>query len=598
MNKELVERERIDEKYKWDVESLYKNIDHWEKDYEKLNEKLNDFKQYENTLKSSPKVLLNSLRDYENIYRLVGNLYSYASLKQDEDTRVAKYQALADKAFRVYIKASETTAFFLPEILDFEEKQIKNFIEAENDLALYEHYLKESLRKKEHVLSAREEEILAQVSEIGSSSENIYSMLSNADLKFPKAVDSEGKEYELTSGSYIPLMESKDRVLRKSAFKNLYGVYKGLENTFAASLDGELKANKFFANMRKYKNTMEASLDKNNIDVKVYKNLIKSVHDNLQPMYKYIDIRKRVMGLDSIHMYDIYNPIVSNVDSKYSFEEAKEIIRESLKPLGEKYLNIVDEGFNSRWIDVYENKGKRSGGYSGGSYDSKPFILLNYKDTLDSVFTTTHEMGHSIHSYLSRKNQPYIYSGYSIFVAEVASTVNEVLLINYLLDNAKDKDEKTYIINHFIDSFRGTVYRQTMFAEFEKNINDYIAAGGALTSDYLNKEYRELNSLYFGNEMILDEEINVEWARIPHFYYNYYVYQYATGFAAAVNIANKILKGEDNIVDKYIEFLSSGSSDYPLNILEKLGIDMRKPHTVNQALDIFNQLVDDLDKLI
>ncbi len=594
----LLERKDIDKEYKWDVESLYENLDAWEEDYKLVEKKVEEFLGYKSRLKEGPETLLEALRARDNIFRILGNLYSYASLKLDEDTRDSKYQALSDKAFRLYIASQEKMAFFTPEVLEFTKEEIEDFFKRNKDLCLYRQEIKETLRRKDHILSPREEAIMSKASEMASNSENVFSMLNNADLKFPSIKNEEGEEVEITHGNYISLMMSKDRAVRKNAFEQMYSVYMGLKNTFAAVLDGELKANKFFAEMRGYKNTMEASLDENNISVDVYNNLIATIHENMEPMYKYVKIRKRAMDLDEIHMYDIYNPIVKDYDFKYSFEEAKELIEKALEPLGEEYLEIVREGFNSRWIDVYENVGKRSGGYSGGSYDSKPFILLNYKDTIDSVFTTAHEMGHSIHSYLSRKNQPFIYSSYGIFVAEVASTVNEVLLINYLLENAKTKSEKAYLLGHFIDAFRATVYRQTMFAEFEKIINEYVEAGGALTADYLNDEYKKLNRLYFGEEMVLDDEIDHEWSRIPHFYYNYYVYQYATGYSAAVSIASKILAKEEGIVDRYIKFLSSGSSDYPLNILKDLGVNMEEKTPVENAIKVFSDLVDELDKLI
>lgn len=598
MDNKLLERKDIDKRYKWDVESLYEDLDKWQVDYEKVEKDLEKFIKYKGRLRESSEILLEGLRARDEIFRRLGNIYSYASLKHDEDTRDSKYQALSDKAFRIYVRANEEMAFFLPEILEFTRPELEKFLEANKDLEIYRQELGEILRRKEHILSPREEAIMSKASEMASNSENVFSMLNNADLKFPRVKDENGQEVEITHGNYISLMMSKDRQVRRESFQKMYSVYMGLKNTFAAILDGELKSNKFFSEMRGYKNTMEASLDQNNISTDVYDNLIETIHENMEPMYKYVKIRKKALDLDEIHMYDIYNPIVKDYEFKYSFEEAKDLIEKALRPLGEDYLQIVREGFSSNWIDVYENLGKRSGGYSGGSYDSKPFILLNYKDTIDSVFTTAHEMGHSIHSYLSRKNQPFVYSNYGIFVAEVASTVNEVLLINYLLENSKSKVEKIYLLGHFIDAFRATVYRQTMFAEFEKIINEYIEGGGALTADYLNEEYKKLNALYFGKEMVLDDEIAHEWSRIPHFYYNYYVYQYATGYSAAVSIASRILKGEVGIVDKYLKFLSSGSSKYPLEILKEVGLDMETREPIENALKVFSNLVDEMDSLI
>lgn len=596
LNKNL-NREEIPVKYTWDVESLYENQEKWDIDYKILEVEIEGFKKFKGKLDDS-KLLLEALTSRDNIYRIAGNLYSYASLKLDEDTRASKYQMLSDKAFRIYVGADEAMAFFVPEILSLNLEKIENLIKENEKLKLYEKLLKEILRKKDHILSEKEEMIMAKVSEVSSNSENVFSMLNNADLKFPTIKSETGEEIEITHGNYVPLMMSTNRDVRKNTFKAMYSVYMGLKNTFAATLDGEVKSNKFFAEMRGYKTSLVASLDQNNISEAVYVNLIDAIHGNMEPMYKYISMRKKAMDLDEIHMYDIHNPIVKDYEFKYEFEDAKSLVEKALAPLGEDYINIVKEGFNSRWIDVYENVGKRSGGYSGGSYDSKPFILLNYKNSIDSVFTLAHEMGHSIHSYLSRENQPFVYSNYSIFVAEVASTVNEVLLINYLLKNSKSDSEKIYLLGHFIDAFKSTVYRQTMFAEFEKIINDYVREEGGLTADYLNAEYRKLNQLYFGPEMVLDEEIDHEWSRIPHFYYNFYVYQYATGYSAAVAIANKILNKEQGIVEKYINFLSSGSSDYPIDTLRKVGIDMESKEPVENALKVFSDLVDQMDDLI
>lgn len=600
MNKkdELLEREEIEDKYKWDVESIYKNLDEWEKDVIKLNEKSDELSKLEGKLSDSADLLYKGLVVKDQVSRLANKLYTYTSLRLDEDTRKGKSQALSDKAFRLYLKVSERASFFTPELLKFDEKKLEEFLEEKEELRIYEQYLKEVLRRKEHVLSAREEAIMTKVSEISSSPQNVFGMLNNADLKFPKIKNEKGIDVEITQGNFIPLMESKDRRVREDAFKALYSTYKGLENTFASLLDGELKGNKFNAEMRNYENTMEASLDRNNISLDVYDNLLDSIHDNMDSMYDYMDIRRKALNIEEHHMYDLYTPIVEDIDLKFTYEQGKELIKKGLEPLGEEYISILTEGFETGWVDVYENKGKRSGGYSGGSYDSKPFILLNYKDTMDSVFTLAHEMGHSIHSYLSRKNQPFIYSSYGIFVAEVASTVNEILLINHLLKEAKTEEHKKYLMNHQLDSFRTTVYRQAMFAEFERDINQYIASGGALTADYLSESYKKLNEIYYGPNVIINEEIAIEWARIPHFYYDYYVYQYATGYSAAVSIAEKILNKEEGIVDKYMNFLKSGSSDYPINILKEIGIDMTTREPIDKALEKFGELVDDMKKLV
>lgn len=596
--KEVQERKEIPEQYKWDLESMYSSIEEWEKDYNLAKEMAKEFENHRGKVASSSENLFNALEDMGKLYRIVENLYTYAHMKLDEDTRVGKSQELSDKGLSLYVEVEEKTSFVTPEILTLDLPTLEKYFEEKEELKLYRQYLNDIMRQKEHILSAREESILAQMGEMASAPQKIFSMLNNADIKFPTIKDEEGKDVEITHGNFIPLMESKDREVRKNAFKGLYDTYKGFKNTFAASLNGDLKKNIFYAKIRNYNSSREASLDRNNISLSVYDNLINSIHKNLESMYKYMSIRKRALGVDELHMYDIYTPIVKDVDYNIPYEEAVEIIKKALKPLGEEYMAIVEEGFSSRWIDVYENRGKRSGAYSSGSYDSKPYILLNYHNTLDNVFTIAHEMGHSIHSYLTRKYQPFIYGNYSIFVAEVASTVNEALLLDYMLKNVKDDNKKLYLLNHYLESFRTTVFRQTMFAEFEKIISEYLESGGALTADYLCETYKKLNELYYGPDVVIDDEIAMEWARIPHFYYNFYVYQYATGYSAAVHLSQKILEEGESAVEKYLTFLKSGSSDYPLNVLKLAGVDMTTEGPVDNAMKLFSKLVEEMDKLI
>lgn len=598
MSKELLERKDVSKEYTWDLESMFANIDEWEKEYKRIKELGDKFQDHRKRFTKTSKDLLQALRDRDDLYRGASHLYSYARMKLDEDSTNSKSQDLSDRGMSLLVSIREKTSFLIPELLNLDKERLEDYMEENEDLRLYKQMLDDIMRQKEHVLSAREESILAQVGEVGSSPQKIYSIMNSADLKFPTIKDEDGKDVELTQGNFIPLMESKDREVRKSAFKSFYSVFEGFKNTFAASLDGELRNNIFNARMRNYRSTREASLDKNNIPLSVYDNLIRSVHDNLDSMYKYMDIRKKVLGVDKLNMYDLYTPIVKDVDFNIKYDEGVDLIKEALLPLGEEYLHVVNEGFSSRWIDVYENRGKRSGAYSSGSYDSKPFILLNYHDTLDSVFTMAHEMGHSVHSYLTRKHQPFPYGNYSIFVAEVASTANEALLLDYMLENTRDKNEKLYLLNHYLESFRTTVFRQTMFAEFEMIINKHLEEGGSLTAEYLSNTYKELNKLYYGPNVVVNEEIAVEWARIPHFYMNFYVYQYATGFAAAIALSNKILAKEEDAVEKYMDFLKSGSSDYPINVLEKAGVDMRTKKPVDDAMKLFTELVDELDKLI
>ncbi len=595
---ELRERKDIPKEYIWDLESLYSNLEAWEKDYEKALNLANDFLKHKDKVTISSENLYNTLKDRDELYRVVSNLYTYSRMKLDEDTRISDSQALESKGLNLYVQVEEKTSFLVPEILTLDSNTLEKYYVEKEELKLYKQYLDDLLRQKDHVLSAREESILAQMGEVASAPHQIFSMLSDADMKFPVIKNEEGKDVEITHGNFIPLMESKDRNVRKTAFEELYNTYYSFKNTFASSLSGDLKKNIFMSKIRNYNSSIEASLDDNNVPVSVYDNLIKSVHDNLDSMHKYMEIRKRALGVEELHMYDLYTPIVKDVDFKIPYEEGVEIIKKALYPLKEEYLSAMEEGFNSRWIDVYENRGKRSGAYSSGTFDSKPFILLNYHDTLDSVFTTAHEMGHSMHSYFSSKNQPYVYSGYSIFVAEVASTANEALLMDYMLKNVEDKNEKLYLLNHYLEQFRTTVFRQTMFAEFEKTINQHIENGGALTADYLCDTYKKLNELYYGPNIVVDDEIAIEWARIPHFYYNYYVFQYATGFSAAIALSQQILKEGDKAVDRYLGFLKSGSSDYPINVLKKAGVDMTTEEPVNNALTLFRQLVDEMDKLI
>ncbi|MDR7870750.1 MAG: oligoendopeptidase F [Tissierellaceae bacterium] len=598
MAKETLERKDVPVEYTWDLKDLFESLEAWEEEFKNVSKRVEEFSKHKGEFTKSSDKLLDAIKDMETIYRSLMNVYSYTSLKLDEDTRIGDSQSLSARAMNLYVQASSSTSFFEPELLTLDEETLNKYMEEKPELKLYTQYFDNILRNKEHVLTAREESILAQSGEVGGAPQKIFSMLNNADIKFPTIKDEDGNDVELTKGNFVPFMESKNREIRKNVFKEFYSVYESFKNTFAATLDGDLKNNIFNARIRNFKNTREASLNTNNIPLTVYDNLIKAVHENLDTMYKYMEIRKRALGVDELHMYDIYTPMVQDVDFDIPYEEGIELIKKGLAPLGDEYLNVVEEGFSSRWIDVYENKGKRSGAYSGGSYDSKPYILLNYHDTLDNVFTVAHEMGHSIHSYFTRNNQPFTYGNYSIFVAEVASTANESLLLDHMLKNVKDKNEKIYLLNHYLESFRGTVFRQTMFAEFEMIINEHLENGGALTAEYLSKTYKELNELYYGPNVVIDNEIAIEWARIPHFYYNFYVFQYATGFSAAVALSKKILEEGEPAVEKYIDFLKSGSSDYPINVLKKAGVDMTTEEPVRNAMKLFKELVDELDQLI
>ena len=598
MADKIFEREELLLEDKWDIESLYPNLEAWEKDIEDIRNLLKEIELKKGKMGLSSNNLLETLQLRDEIMRLMGNIYVFAHMTLDVDTRVSNSQSLYDKANVLVVEVEDSLSFIIPELLESEESLWMGYLEELQDLKIYAHHLEDILRQKKHVLSQREESILAQMGDVARAPQNIYSMLNNADIKFPNIIDENGEEVELTQGNYIPFMENPNREVRQRAFKEFYKTYKSFKNTFAATLSGDLKKNLFMSKLRNYNSTLEASLSTNNVPVAVYENLLKSIHNNLNGMYKYMETRKRVLEVDELHMYDLYTPIVKDADFKIPYDEGIELIKEALKPLGEDYLKAMNEGFNERWIDKYENRGKRSGAYSTGSYDSKPFILLNYHDTLDNVFTVAHEMGHSLHTYFTKKNQPLVYGDYSIFVAEVASTVNELLLLSHMIETTDDKAKKAYLLNHYLESFRTTVFRQSMFAEFESIINKQLQNGEALTSDYLCSEYRKLNELYYGDGVVIDSEIDIEWARIPHFYYNYYVFQYATGFSAAVSLVKKMKEEGTEAVEKYLKFLSSGSSDYPINVLKEAGLDMTSTTPVDDAMKVFRELVEEFDKSV
>ncbi len=595
---QLKTRESIDSEYKWDIESMYDSEEKWNMDFEKVKELLKEVERYKGKLGESAETLYTALELSNKINRKVEHLFVYSRMKKDEDNREATYQALYDKAVALSVEISSALSFIVPEILSISEDTIKEYIEKKEELKLYEFYLNELLRQKDHVLSQSEEKLLAMMGEVALSSKNIFTMLNNADIKFRKVKDKDGLELELTKGNFIKYLESEDRVLRKNAFESLYTSYGDLKNTLGSTLISSIKKDVFYGKVRKYNSALEASLDDDNIPVSVYNNLIKVINNRLDLMHRYVGIRKKALGLDSLHMYDLYTPLVKESKKDIEYKKAKEMVIKGLSALGEDYTEVLNKAFNDRWIDVYETEGKTSGAYSWGSYDSKPFILLNYQGTINDVFTLAHELGHSMHTYYSNKNQPYLYAGYKIFVAEVASTVNEAILMDYLINNTEDKNEKLYLINHFLEQFRGTVYRQTMFAEFEKEVHEKQEKGEALTTDYLCNYYYSLNKKYYGKEIDIDDKIKYEWSRIPHFYSPFYVYKYATGYSAAISLSQRILKKEKGAREDYIKFLSSGGSDYPLNLLKKAGVDMTKTDPIESALDVFEELLDQIEGLI
>ncbi|MDU5021242.1 MAG: oligoendopeptidase F, partial [Clostridiales bacterium] len=527
-----VDRTSIEDKFKWNIDTMYQSNESIKDDIDKVNSIIEELKSYKGKISSSKENLYKVLSNSEKASRILQNLYVYTHMKQHEDTRNNENQARATKAEMLSTELSMATSYIVPEIIAMDENKLKEYLEDEK-LSFYKKYVDEILRDKPHTLTEKEEEILAAVSDLSTVPENVYEMFSFADLKFPEIKGEDGKDIRITHGNYSTFLKSKDSRVRKDAFKAVYSTYEDYKNTFASTLYGGIKSEIFYSKMRNYKSAIESSLFQDDISVDVYYNLISAVDENLDTLNRYVDIRKKYLNIDEMHMYDLYVPITSNFDMKITYEEAQDIILKALKPLGEEYLSIVKRAFNERWIDVYENEGKQGGAYSWGSYDSSPYILMSYKDDLNSLFTLIHELGHSMHSYYSKHNQEYLYSSYKIFVAEVASTLNELLLVNYLLENSSSKEERIYLLNYYLEQFRTTVYRQTMFAEFEKITHERVEAGEPLTAKEFTDIYYDLNKKYYGKSCIVDEEIGLEWARIPHFYSNFYVYKYATGFSAA-----------------------------------------------------------------
>lgn len=594
----LPARDEIEEKYKWRLEDIYENDDLWEKDFSNIKKKVKLLEVYVGSVAKTSENLLNVLKKRDEISHIAHKLYVYARMRRDEDNTNSKYQALTDKATTLLVEISGRLAFIEPEILSLSKKEIENFLKENKALRLYDHYLEDLFRMKDHILDADKEKMLAEMGEISQSPGQIFSMFDNADLKFPKILDEDKNEVELTKGRYTSFMESPDRKVRKAAFEGLHGTYKNFINTLSTTLASNVKKNIYYKNQRGFKTSLEASLFNENIPPVVYDTLIDTVSSRLDLMHRYVDLRKRVLNLDELHMYDLYVPLVKDFDKKISYEEAKEIVIKGLSVLGPDYINTMIEGFNSGWVDVYENRGKTGGAYSWGTYGVHPYVLLNFQGKLNDVFTIAHEMGHAMHSYYSIKNQPFPYYQYTIFVAEVASTCNEALLINYLLKNSKDKKEKMFLLNHFMEQFKGTVYRQTMFAEFEKKIHEKAEQGEPLNAKIMCQIYRKLNQKYFGSNIFIDSLIDYEWSRIPHFYTSFYVYKYATGFSAAIAISKNILSQGKVAVEKYIDFLSRGGSDYPIELLKKVDVDLTKPQPIEDALDVFEKLLDEFEALL
>lgn len=596
--KALLPRSEADKRYTWALETIYANDELWEEHYLKLEKAVAAFAENKGKIAADIGQISTVLDDYYAIERGLEKLAVYAYMRSDQDTGDGKYLKMKSKAGDLEVKAQSEAAFIEPEILGHGEEALKAALDEDDTLEFYRRKIEEMLRGNEHTLSAELEAVLADSRNMADAASEVFNVLINADMKFPDAVLDDGRSLPVSNSTYISYMESPEREIRKKVFESYYGQFAQFENTLAALYSANLKQAQFYAKRRKYSSARAMYLDGSNIPESVYDNLIDAVHEALPDMYRYVSIRKKVLGVNELHMYDVYTPIFSASSKSYSFETGKQMVLEALKPMGEEYVSHIKEGLDNRWIDVYPNLGKRSGAYSWGCYDSQPFVLMNYVENLDSVFTLIHELGHSMHSYYSKHNQKYAYAGYKIFVAEVASTCNESLLMHDLLAKTTDKEERKFLLNHYLDSFKGTIFRQTMFAEFEKITHDMAGKGQPLTADVLNELYLELNKKYFGPDMVSDDDISREWMRVPHFYTPFYVYQYATGYSAAIALSTKILKEGRPAVDQYLKFLKGGCSMDPIDLLKLAGVDMTTPQPVAEALKLFGQLVDELESLI
>lgn len=597
MNENYEKRSDVPKEYQWAIEDLYASDEDWKKDLDRIKDMLPQIEAFQGKLGENADSLLGFLKLQDDITVLLDRFANYALRKADEDTKNTTYQGFRDQTTGICVAISSALSFAEPEILRIPEAVLNGFYDKQPELNTYRRCLDDILRKKAHILSDAEEKILAAAGDLAQSPDDIFSLLNNADLTYESVTDIEGNRFPVTHASFIPLMQNYDRNVRKDAFESLYKTYAEHKNTSAAILSAQMKQLNFFSKMRRYDSPLEAALDANNVAPQVYRNLIDAVHENMNAMYKYVRLRKKLLKVDALHMYDLYVPIVPNAERDIPFDEAKKNIREALSVLGDDYVALLDEGFGSRWIDIYENEGKRSGAYSCGCR-LHPYVLLNYKNNLDSEFTTAHEMGHALHSYLSNRNQPVVDADYVIFVAEVASTCNEALLMQYLLKKTTDKKERAYLINYFLEQFRTTLYRQTMFAEFELKMSQMIQNGESINSESACRVYHDLIDLYFGDDIVHDAKIDLEWARIPHFFYNFYVYQYATGFSAAIALSQKILSEGEPAVKAYKEnFLSAGRSKDPVSILKDAGVDMSTKKPVEDALKLFDSLIDELAEL-
>lgn len=597
-SKALLTREEVNNQEKWDLEAIYPSIEAWEKDFNAVKELIPEVVSFKGKVGESSETLFQLLQKQDELSMTLNKLFAYAHMKADENTANSTYQALNDRVRGLAATVGSQLSFVVPEILSMDETTLEKYVEENDDLKLYRHAIDEINRERPHVLDEEKEALLAESSEVMNASSNTYGMLNNADLKFPKVKDEKGEEVVVSHGRYHSLIKSSDRRVRQDAFNAMFGTYESYKNTFASTLSTAFKRDNFYARIRHYDSARQSALSSNNIPVEVYDNLVKTVGEHLPLLHRYVELRKRALKLDELHMYDLYTPLVKDVDMDVDFEQAKEMVLKGLAPMGEEYVNIIKEGYDKRWIDVRETQNKRSGAYSSGTYGTMPYILLNWSDDINDVFTLAHELGHSLHSYYTRQNQPYPYANYSIFVAEVASTCNEALLNHYLLNETDDKKQKLYLLNNQLEGFRGTVFRQTMFAEFEQIAHEKAWNGEALTADSFSEIYYDLNKKYFGDGIVADKEIAIEWARIPHFYNNFYVYQYSTGYSAAQALSQQILQEGEPAVKRYKEFLKAGSSDYPIEVLKRAGVDMTTPQPIEQACKLFEQVLDEMEALL
>lgn len=596
MANELPKRSEVKVEDTWKLSDMFESDAAWEEELNQIKKKSEDLVCMEGKVGKSASSLLKVMDLSAELDERISLAFNYAERLYDEDTGNNAHQAMVAKIMSLYADLGSRTAFVDPEVLAIDEKKLENFYKEEPKLELYRKFIDEILRVKAHRLSTEMEKLVALTMEMSQTPSETFSLFSNADMTFPEIKDEDGQTVRLSHGRFVPMLESADRRVREDAFKQYYSEYKKYLNTYASLYNGQVKQQIFYAKARNYESTLVASVDANNVSPVVYHNLVDTVNKNLDKLHRYVKLRKKYLGVDELHMYDIYTPMISDVAKKYTFDEAKAIVLKALEPLGAEYVAKVKEGFENRWIDVYENQGKRSGAYSAGAYGTHPYVLMNFNGSLDNVFTLIHEMGHAMHSYYSNENQPYIYSQYKIFVAEVASTCNEILLLEYLLKNTTDEKERLYLLNHYLDMFKGTLFRQTQFAEFEMKTNQMVEDGEGLNADNLNRLYHEINAKYYGPDMISDDEIAYEWARIPHFYYNFYVYQYATSFSAAVAIAHDILREGEPVVKRYKEFLSGGCSDAPVALLRKVGVDLESAEPIQAALDVMAEVLDEMEK--